>query len=513
MEQSIETIDLRYYLSVLQKWRLVIVLVTIISVLTAGFLSFFVLPPVYETQVTLMVSTAGIQRMTQYQPDDLRSMVGIMSRLPEMTINTYVGQLTSAYFMSRVAKQLRLDPDIYTPLAMARLIQAKAIKDTNLIEIQVNNNDPKLATAMANTISTEFIDFITENLQAQMAKSVRFLEEQAEQANKELVQANGQLRQVQVGLRGVEFLDRELKGKSQALSDHLAALLRTKIEEQSLAAGLDSITRELDTVPKYIQTREAGTRPAQEWNPAYRQAEQQLKDKKVALAEKQAYLDQILKPGGSTQVDVPRLRAEIDALAAGIAVLSSELASTPKFVILETGSGSSEQALNPLWQSLVQQQRDKIIALAEKSALRSGYEASVAQLTQEINGLQSALAEKRTEEYRLAKQVSQLEQAHSLLGEKIIQTQMTRSMNIGEANISIVAPAVQPVLPVRPRKALNCAVAGILGLIVSIGLAFVLEYIDYTIKSPDDVVRYLGVPSLGSVPVISGERRSTGGDE
>ncbi|MDP2857641.1 MAG: hypothetical protein Q8P50_06625, partial [Bacillota bacterium] len=79
-------------------------------------------------------------------------------------------------------------------------------------------------------------------------------------------------------------------------------------------------------------------------------------------------------------------------------------------MILETGSGSSEQALNPLWQSLVQQQRDKTIALAEKSALRSGYEASVAQLTQEINGLQSALAEKRTEEYRLAKHVSQLEQ-------------------------------------------------------------------------------------------------------
>jgi capsular polysaccharide biosynthesis protein len=41
----------------------------------------------------------------------------------------------------------------------------------------------------------------------------------------------------------------------------------------------------------------------------------------------------------------------------------------------------------------------------------------------------------------------------------------------------------------------------------------VLEHIDYTVKSADDVVRYLGVPSLGSVPVISVERRSTGGDE
>ena len=97
--------------------------------------------------------------------------------------------------------------------------------------------------------------------------------------------------------------------------------------------------------------------------------------------------------------------------------------------------------------------------------------------------------------------------------DKIVQTQMTRAMNIGEANISIVAPAVQPVLPMRPRKTLNCAIAGALGLVVSVGLAFALEYIDCTVKTADDVAKHLGIPLLGSVPVIAAERRQPGGDE
>jgi capsular polysaccharide biosynthesis protein len=431
VEQATDNIDLRYYVSVLQKWRLVIALVTIVSVLTAAFLSLFVLPPVYETKVTLMVSSAGMQRMAQYQPDDLRSMVGIMSRLPEMTVNTYVGQLTSAYFLDRIVKQMGLDPVLYTQPVMAKLVEAKAIKDTNLVEIKVSNNNPKLATAIANRISTEFIDFITENLQDQMTKSIVFLEEQAAQTNRELVAANDRLRQVQVGLKGVESLDRELKSKSQALSDHTSALLRAKVEEQSLAAGLDRLTQELAAVPRYLRAEGGGQ--AGEPNPAYRQIEQQIKDKRVALA--------------------------------------------------------------------------------EKTGLRAGYEGSIAELSAEIALLQNAVGEKRTEEYRLSKQVAQLEQTYSLLREKIVQTQMTRSMNIGEANISIVAPAVQPVLPVRPRKALNCAVAGALGLVASMGLAFALEYIDYTVKSAEDVATHLGVPLLGSVPVIIADRRQHGGGE
>ncbi len=505
MEQAIETVDLRYYLSILHKWRFAIALVTIIAVIVSGVFSFFILPPVYETKVTLMVSQASIQRATQSQPDDLSAMVGIVSRLPEMTINTYVGQLSSPYFLDRVARELGLDPELYTPVDMAKFIDVRAIKDTNLIEVKVSNNSAKLATEIANKISTEFIDFITETLQDQMGRSLMFLREQATQAERDLAAANEQLRQVQVGLRGVEFLSRELMSKSAVLSEHESSLMKIRVEEASIAAGLDSITQQLSVVSPFVKSRESGQIPGQEWNPVYRQMEQQLHDKRVELAEKQQAIDQ----GGMPGADLAVLRLEADMLRAGIQMLENLLAATPMYVNLQSGTETSEMIINPLWQSLMMQQTDRSVDLAQKQALRLGYEASVKQLTNEITELQSQLAEKRTEEYRLVKQVDQLEHAFSLLSEKIIQTEMAQSMNIGEANISVVAPAIQPRLPVRPRKGLNMAVALILGLMASVAMAFVLEYTDYTIKSAEDVARHLGVPALGSVPVIS-QQRSNG---
>jgi polysaccharide biosynthesis transport protein len=510
VDQAIETVDLRYYVSILQKWKLVIAIVTIVSMVTSGVISLFVLPPTYETKVTLMVTQASMQRLTQVSQDDLRSVMNSLSRLPEMTINTYVGQLSSSYFLTRVANQLKLSPELYPPTTLSRLITARAIKDTNLIEVTVSNNSPKLATDMANAVATEFIDFITENLQEQMSKSMRFLEDQATQASKDLVKANEQLRQVQVGLRGVEFLDRELKSKSAVLSEHSTALMKTRVEEEGVAAGLDMITIELARVPQYIKSRESGAIPSQEWNPVYRQLEQQLTAKKTELSEKKGYVSSRTGDEPLLYSDVVKVTLEINSLEAGIKTLEDALKNTSKYVTLETGTGSSEQILNPLWSSLTQQRTEKSVALAEKRALRSGYESSITQLTLELTDLQKALAERRTEEYRLQKEVSQLETAYSLLKEKIIQTQMQKSMNIGEANMSIVAPAIQPKQPVRPRKAMNVAVAGVLGLMVSVALAFVFEYMDYTIKTADDVSRHLGVPALGSVPVISSQRNSNG---
>ncbi|MHB8926878.1 MAG: YveK family protein [Bacillota bacterium] len=69
-------------------------------------------------------------------------------------------------------------------------------------------------------------------------------------------------------------------------------------------------------------------------------------------------------------------------------------------------------------------------------------------------------------------------------------------------NVQVVDPAIEPTAPVKPRPKLNMAVAGVLGIMVGVGLAFVLEYLDNTVKSPEDVRRYLDLPVLGTIPVI-----------
>ena len=63
-------------------------------------------------------------------------------------------------------------------------------------------------------------------------------------------------------------------------------------------------------------------------------------------------------------------------------------------------------------------------------------------------------------------------------------------------NINIVDTAQPPLNPIKPRILMNIAVAFILGLLIAVGLAFVIEYFDDTVKSADDVERYLGLTVL-----------------
>jgi capsular polysaccharide biosynthesis protein len=59
-----------------------------------------------------------------------------------------------------------------------------------------------------------------------------------------------------------------------------------------------------------------------------------------------------------------------------------------------------------------------------------------------------------------------------------------------------------PTIPVKPNKKLNIAIGFILGLMVSSGLAFIFEYMDKTIKTENDVDKYLDdIPVLGIIPM------------
>ena len=68
------------------------------------------------------------------------------------------------------------------------------------------------------------------------------------------------------------------------------------------------------------------------------------------------------------------------------------------------------------------------------------------------------------------------------------------------AMVQIVNTAVSGTRPVRPNKPLNIALGIIIGLVVGVGLAFFIEYLDTSVKTIDDVERSLGAPVLGVIP-------------
>ncbi len=69
-------------------------------------------------------------------------------------------------------------------------------------------------------------------------------------------------------------------------------------------------------------------------------------------------------------------------------------------------------------------------------------------------------------------------------------------------NIQVIDEARVPEIPVKPRPKMNMAIAGVLGLMISIFLVFLLEYLDNTIKTPEDIERYLGLPVIGTIPKL-----------
>ncbi|MFI5094100.1 MAG: polysaccharide biosynthesis tyrosine autokinase [Candidatus Acidiferrum sp.] len=83
---------------------------------------------------------------------------------------------------------------------------------------------------------------------------------------------------------------------------------------------------------------------------------------------------------------------------------------------------------------------------------------------------------------------------------------MTKLKEVGisaalqSSNIRVVDPAMIPASPARPAKARNIALAFLVGLVGGIGLALIREYLDNTVKTPDDIETLARLPSLAVVP-------------
>lgn len=72
-------------------------------------------------------------------------------------------------------------------------------------------------------------------------------------------------------------------------------------------------------------------------------------------------------------------------------------------------------------------------------------------------------------------------------------------------SVSVIDPAITPQSPIKPNKKLNVAIAGVLGMMIALGIIFLKEYLDNTIKSAADVEKYLQLPTLGAIPIMTDE--------
>ena len=422
-----EVIDLREILATLRKRYLVIVAITLTALVTSGILSYFVMAPVYETKAVLLATQAAPVDKTYsyYKEEGMEGLMNTISKLPEMTINTYVGQLKSEAVLERVVKKLKLDQNGYTAGSLAGSIDVAAVKETNLIELRITHTDPILAAKIANTLTKEFLDFMSQSNEEQMGKSVEFLKKQADQATTELKKAVAALNQLEAQPRGVATLEQLIKVKSEDLSEYQSQNLLVNLEYQQALAGKKQAEAQLKSTPPTIKMTKQEATP-------------------------------------------------------GVPVVVEEV--------------------NPAYIQMKTMVNEKTVSAAEKSVKAKNLQAMTGRLVEELKGLQSELALKKNNQELVRKEVERLQGTNDLLRSKIDETKIGRSMKLGETNLMVVSPAMVPDSPVKPNKLMNMVVAFVIGLMASVGLAFLLNYLDNTVKTPKEVEEILGLPVLGQVP-------------
>jgi capsular exopolysaccharide synthesis family protein len=139
--------------------------------------------------------------------------------------------------------------------------------------------------------------------------------------------------------------------------------------------------------------------------------------------------------------------------------------------------------------------------------------------------LESEYAEARQRELLLSKALDQQKAEVNQMSERMVQYSILKreadankalydglltklkeagiSAGLRSSNIRVVDPAMVPTYPTRPAKTRNIALSLLVGLVGGIGLALLREYMDNTVKSPDDIEALVRLPSLAVVPAFS----------
>ncbi|HEV1995078.1 MAG TPA: polysaccharide biosynthesis tyrosine autokinase [Candidatus Acidoferrum sp.] len=155
----------------------------------------------------------------------------------------------------------------------------------------------------------------------------------------------------------------------------------------------------------------------------------------------------------------------------------------------------------------VEKEKQKIVGILE-SDFREARERET-MLTGALD-LQKVAANQMAEklvEYNILKREAEANKTlYEGLMTKLKETAISASLR--SSNIRVVDPAMIPSTPARPAKTRNVALAFLVGLVGGIGLALMREYLDNTVKTPDDVETLSRLPSLAVVPQFAGSNGS-----
>jgi capsular exopolysaccharide synthesis family protein len=344
-------------------------------------------------------------------------------------------------------------------------MKVSPISNSRLVDVGFEAEAPVLAAKVVNTIAAAYIDKNLETKLAAVQNAVKWLHNRIEEERNKVEKAEHALLRYKEG-QGI-------------ITDFTSDT--EKITAQKLA---EMNTQVVEGASKRV---EAGTR--------YKQA--------AALANSPDML------GSISEVLENELIQNIKSMEVALYKRMSEL--SKKYGQKHPRMLAIESEIKTL-QDRKTQEVNRVI-----SSLRNEYEVALAR----EESLKAALAKQKKESLDLNQKAIQYgvlqreaesaRHMYDLLIKRFKETTLTEDMKTG--NIRVIDGAEVSKNPVKPRKRRNLLLAVIVGLLTGTGLAFFFEYLDNTIKIPEDVKRHLKIPYLGPVPLFEpASKGNPGGD-
>lgn len=367
-----------------------------------------------------------------------RGDVGQVFSTPEFSVQVEgEGKVGKKFFFSLISFPTAVK-------ALQNNIEISPVRNSSLINIKVKGNEPFRTKEIADTIVAVYKEIMVSKRTREASQVIAFIEEQTKKVEKDLEQAEENLRKFKEKERMV-VLEAEIK----------SALERVAAYE-----------KEYKSVENYRK-----------------QAEIVLTAMKGAelFPEKEALFSLGAGLNNNLLIEMGKKLAELSAQRSALRTTLKEKHPRVEQV---------DREIKNIKQSII----------AELTGLISSLKVSEKELLTSMNKYEAkiqTLPSAEKELFGLERVVKVGQALNSFLLQKRAELGVTKASELG--NFWVVDPANHPVVPVRPNIWLNTLLALATGIILSLGLAFFCEYLDTSVKTPEQLAQITALPYLGSV--------------
>lgn len=484
--QNPDDIELRWIFGVLRRWWWLILSCTLLAGVTAyGFI--YSTEPKYEATATLLVSPGQNSRTNEYN-----TLVA-----GERLALTYIEMLKSQTLLETVISQLGMQE---SPQELANKIQADTVKDTQLIYLTVKDTSPAQAASLANTIAEMFTTHIQELQGERYASSLAGLqlEMDAQLAASQETQAqidtlNATKIKDEARLANLEKLMSEQRSDYRSLEHEFEDLKLTisqltdivRVVEPAQATGLTAANPYQATTTLLV-----GRVPASSSIEANEQLIETYSEMLVGRPVLEAAIAKI-----GLEEDLESLKTKIsvdpvnDTQLIRLNVVDNDttkaalLANTIAEIFIANVKTMLEEPYTSRLTAMQEQLADLSAQTQDTQAEIAGLTTSNGKLEAELVRQETLLADQRRDYQALKQDYVQL---------RLAATDATEVVSIAE-------PAKVPDRAADTYGLMYIAIAAIAGAFLALGLAFLLEYMNDTLRTPEDLKRLLGLAPVGTI--------------